>query len=117
MGTGLPTRSCATQKRTSNRERPGRGASRPGRWRSLGGLETVSYLSSKRSFPRDFADCFNCFVALRILAGLPVRCPAKRLNQLIFSGRQAVHATTLEEIGELLAGIEHAGLHRRLGNA
>src|SRR5215831_21185721 len=100
-------------------ERPGRGASRPGRWRSLGGLESVGYSCSKRSFPRDFAECFNCFLADKILAGIRSRMPCQMIEFAIFSepqgsGGEAVHAGAPQQVGELLAGIEHARLYRRL---
>jgi hypothetical protein len=40
-----------------------RGASRPGRWRSLGGLsKTVCELCRGEVFPHDVVVCFNCFV-------------------------------------------------------
>ncbi len=43
---------------------------------------------------------------------------ATKLNWLpLTSRRQTVHTGSPEQIGELLAGIEHPGLHRALGDA
>ncbi len=43
---------------------------------------------------------------------------SNQLNWLRFtSSRQTVDTGSLEQIGELLAGIEHPGLHRALGDA
>jgi len=62
--------------------------------------------------------CFICFVGC---AGCSSAFAVKSAQPIEFveitSRRQAVDAGAPEQFGELLAGIEHPGLHRALGDA
>src|SRR5215472_6350526 len=81
--------------------------------------EFDGYGSSRGVFPADFAKYFNCFVAFKTLAGAPdLPAPRQVIEFAMFSsGRETVDASALEQIGKLLAGIEHPRFHRALGNA
>src|SRR5664279_1200387 len=71
---------------------------------------------SQRVFPPDVVECFICFVVLRVPGlGICRQNTHNSLNSLQFALRsQAVDAGDPEQLGELLAGIEHPGLHRAL---